>query len=343
MGFISFIYGTALFSLFRFFPITSAILLAAAAVLIVRRKRYVLLLIVVLGISYAYVRFSPGVETLDLWNKKLTLTGRFLPSSSAPFPGIDAKTFSIDTALEDESDSEIEDLHDKDATVFTDFEADLDEEYEVLLKTGKDRSRRNPGGWGQVKLYGAAAELRVAGRASPSITNYFNKLRKRINEYVLGRFRKDSAALIASVTTGETSYLGDDLKEAFNVTGLAHILSISGAHFGLFSVMMFGTFVFLIKRLPYGMLQRMTIYVTPSQAAAVLTMPVMVLYLGISGSSPPAVRSFVMITLFLFALLLGRKGFWLNSLLMLPVFWCYGIPKCSRASPFSCPSWPCSS
>ena len=127
MGFISFIYGAALFSLFRFFPITSAILLAAAAVLIVRRKRYVLLLIVVLGISYAYVRFSPGVETLDLWNKKLTLTGRFLPSSSAPFPGSDAKTFSIDTALEDESDSEIEDLQDKDATVFTDFEADSDE------------------------------------------------------------------------------------------------------------------------------------------------------------------------------------------------------------------------
>ena len=274
-----------------------------------------MLLIVVLGISYAYVRFSPGVETLDLWNKKLILTGRFLPSSNAPFPGSDAKTFSIDTALEDESDPEIEDLQDKDATVFTDFEADSDEEYEVLLKTGKDRSRRNPGGWGQVKLYGAAAELRVAGRASPSITNYFNKLRKRINEYVLGRFRKDSAALIASVTTGETSYLGDDLKEAFNVTGLAHILSISGTHFGLFSVMMFGTFVFLIKRLPYGMLQRMTIYVTPSQAAAVLTMPVMVLYLGISGSSPPAVRSFVMITLFLLALLLGRKGFWLNSLL----------------------------
>jgi competence protein ComEC len=315
MVFISFIFGTVLFSLFRFFPLTSVIFFVAAAVLIARKKRYVLLLIIALGVSYAFARFSPGAETLDVWNRELTLTGRFLPKSSAPSPGSDAKTFTIDTAFEDESGSEIEDLRDKDAHIFTDFEADPDEEYQVLLKTGKDRSRRNPGGWAQMKLYGSAASLKVAGRAPSSITNYFNKVRKRINEYVLGRFRKDSAALIVSVTTGEMSYLGDDVKEAFNVTGLAHILSISGTHFGLFSVMMFGMFVFLIKRLPYRILQRMTIYVTPSQAAAVLTMPIMVLYLGISGSSPPAVRSFVMIALFLLGLLLGRKGFWLNSLL----------------------------
>lgn len=315
MVFISFIFGTALFPLFRFFPVTSVILFAAAAVFISKKKKYVLLLIIVLGASYSAARFSPDVETLNVWNRELTLTGRFLPGSSAPDSGNDAKTFTIETALEDESGPEIKGLHDKDAIVFTDAEPDPDEEYQLLLKTGKDRSRRNPGGWGRMKLYGSEAGLKVAGRAPASIMNFFNKQRRRINEYVLGRFRKDSAGLIASVTTGEMSYLGDDLKEAFNVTGLAHILSISGTHFGLFSVMMFGMFVFLIKRLPYGILQRMTIYLTPSQAAAILTMPVMVLYLGISGSSPPAVRSFLMIALFLIGLLLGRKGFWLNSLL----------------------------
>ena len=328
MVFISFIFGTLLFSLFRFFPLTSVVLFAAAAAFIVRKKRYVLLLIIVLGVSYAHARYSPGLETLDVWNKELTLTGRFLPKGSAPSPGNDAKTFTIDTALEDESGSEIEDLHNKDASVFTDFESDPDEEYEVLLKTGKDRSRRNPGGRVQIKLSGSASGLKGVGRAPASITNYFNKLRKRINEYVLGRFRRDSAALIASVTTGEMSYLGDDVKEAFNATGLAHILSISGTHFGLFSVMLFGLFVFLIKRLPYRILQRMTVYLTPSQAAALITMPVMVLYLGISGSSPPAVRSFVMIALFLLGLLLGRKGFWLNSLLFaacLLVLWDPGV------------------
>ncbi len=329
--FISFIFGTVLFQICRYFPIASFFLSAAAVAIILNKKRYLLILIMALGIFYASMRFSPALEDLDVWNRELRLTGWFVQKSSAPSSGGNVKTFTIDTAFDDETGLELEDLDGRDANIFTDFEADPDEEYEVLLKTGKDRLRRNPGGWGQSKLYGSVKGLKVAG-GTLSITNYFNKQRKCINDYVLGRFNKDSAALVASLTTGEMSYLDEDLKEAFNVTGLAHILSISGTHFGLFSVMMFAMFVFLCKRLPYGILHRMSIYLTPSQAAAVLTMPVMVMYLGLSGSGPPAVRSFVMISLFLLGLLLGRKGAWLNSLLLaafLLVLWSpdvlYGI------------------
>ncbi len=64
-----------------------------------------------------------------------------------------------------------------------------------------------------------------------------------------------------------------NLRDAFNVTGLAHILSISGTHFGLFSVLLFGIFRFLIKTFPYRILQRITIFLTPSQAAAILCFP----------------------------------------------------------------------
>ena len=41
----------------------------------------------------------------------------------------------------------------------------------------------------------------------------------------------------------------------------------------------------------------------------------MLIYLGLSGGSIPAVRSFIMISLFLVGLIIVRKGFWLNSLL----------------------------
>jgi competence protein ComEC len=40
----------------------------------------------------------------------------------------------------------------------------------------------------------------------------------------------------------------------------------------------------------------------------------MLAYLGLSGASIPAVRSFIMIGLFMIGLIIGRKGFWLNSL-----------------------------
>jgi competence protein ComEC len=106
-----------------------------------------------------------------------------------------------------------------------------------------------------------------------------------------------------------------ELRNAFNITGLTHILSISGSHFGLFSVLLFGIFRFIIRAFPYRTLQRITIYLTPSQVAAMLCLPVMLAYLGLSGASIPAIRSFIMIGLFLLGLVIGRKGYWLNSLL----------------------------
>ena len=109
--------------------------------------------------------------------------------------------------------------------------------------------------------------------------------------------------------------MSDGLKDAFNSTGLAHILSISGTHFGIFSVLLFGLFRLVIKFLPYSLLQRITLYVTPSQGAGALSLPFMLAYLALSGWSIPAVRSFIMISLFLIGLLIGRKRFWLNSLL----------------------------
>jgi competence protein ComEC len=143
----------------------------------------------------------------------------------------------------------------------------------------------------------------------------FERSRQSLHEYITERFSRDSADFISAVTIGGV-HIEEDLKQAFNTTGLAHILSISGTHFGLFSVMIFGLFMLLVKRLPYSLLQRLTLYLSPSQAAALLCLPLMSLYLGISGGSVPAVRSFIMISLFLAGLLISRKGFWLNTVLL---------------------------
>ncbi len=122
--------------------------------------------------------------------------------------------------------------------------------------------------------------------------------------------------MVSAITTGERRYINEELRDAFNSSGLAHILSISGTHFGLFSIFLFGGFRFLIKYLPYRVLQRITIYVTPSQGAAIFTLPFILAYLGLSGASIPAVRSFIMIGLFLIGFLIERKELWLNSLLL---------------------------
>jgi competence protein ComEC len=69
-----------------------------------------------------------------------------------------------------------------------------------------------------------------------------------------------------------------------------------------------------IKLLPSGALLRISLYITPTQIAAALTLPVLLMYAMISGASTPTVRSLIMVVIYMLAVFLGRKNQWLNSL-----------------------------
>jgi competence protein ComEC len=314
LSFVFFLSGICLLHLFRFFPITSLLLGLSATVFALAKRRYIFLLALLLGVAYALLRYSPAAVPSAAWNKELRLTGSFISGAGIPSEN-PMEVFRVKTASDEETGEEIEELSSKEVGFFSEVDADPGEEYEVLFKSGKEATRLNPGAPAGGRLYGAIESVEDLGRAAFSLRRFFGRKRSLLNDYILRRFGPDEAALVAAVTTGKTPYAAAGLKNDFNATGLTHLLSISGTHFGLFSVVMFSTFVFLIKRLPYRLLVRLTVYLTPRQSAALLCLPFMAFYLGLSGAAPPAVRSFVMIALFLAGLLLGRKGAWLSSLL----------------------------
>jgi competence protein ComEC len=318
LTFVSFLFGAALCFFYPFFPLSSGILLICASALAVSGRRFFLIVFIVAGVLYAAFRVTPPTCSLDVWNKELRLSGRFLPKPCAP-GAPDAETFLIESASDPVSGREREGLRGREAVASPCLNADYDKRYDIIVRTSANRKRLDPGVVNSDRLYGRIIAV-LGERAVPySLSRRFDGYRARINQYVSDRFQGEQAALISAVTTGDTSNMGQDLRTAFNVSGLAHMLSISGTHFGLLSVMMFGGCLFLVRRLPYVLLQRLTIYLTPSQAAAILCLPFMAFYLGIAGAGPPAVRAFVMIGLFLAGFLFGRKGFWLNSLLFAAV------------------------
>lgn len=147
-------------------------------------------------------------------------------------------------------------------------------------------------------------------------TSPFKDLRTKLNLFILDNFSHNSAPFLLSIITGERSYISKELRDAFNKTGLAHILSISGAHFGLLSLILFVIIRLLIKGLPYKLYLKLSLYLTPSQIAAIICTPFMLSYLLLSNMSIPSIRAFIMITLFLFSLLIERKGFWINTLII---------------------------
>lgn len=312
---LSFLFGTIIFFISRYFLFCSILVFLASTVWLIKKKNSRWVFVIILGILYALFRVPLADQLLQPWDKKMEITGRFLPKTGAPSSLPDIHNFVIDKAVDEQTGQEIEAMEDEMIRLRSDAAFDADDTYELLVQTGKDRTRLNPGS--STRAFLTARVIGIMGQEETKSVfgNIFERPRTSLHEYIMGRFSKDSADFISAVTIGEVHF-DEDLKTAFNVTGLAHILSISGTHFGLLSVVIFTLFLFLIRRLPYTIFQRLTLYLSPQQAAAIICLPLMVLYLGISGGSIPAVRSFLMISLFLSGLLIGRKGFWLNTVLL---------------------------
>ncbi len=318
--FISFLTGVSLVYLFDYFPYSSVMLLIAVSSYLLLKKRAFFLPVLILGLIYPFIRGVPADHPHDIWNKELVVTGEFKPESPSAVPRDNPlQAFHVAYAFDPDSGTEIDTLKNTEIMIFFDREVTYNYSYKLFLKTVRDRTRRNPGGFKTAKIYASVISFSEGKPVSRSLTDIFNGYRNSLNNYALKRFSPDTAGFISAITTGERSYISRTVREAFNNSGLAHMLSISGTHFGLFSIMLFSVSIYAIRRLPYRLLQNVTVYLTPAQLSAIVCIPFMLFYIGISGGNPPAIRSFIMISVFLAGLLFGRKGFWLHSLLFAAV------------------------
>lgn len=316
--FISFIYGATVFYLHNFFPFASLFisLMLIAFLIIFRRNRSKVLpslffiFIAFSGFFYAKLSYVPPTTFSYISGESIEIQA--VAKTEAVLLNPQKDIFSQTVEIKQALDKDMKPLHIKELRLVAGNALNPERIYRIKAHIPGDAYFLNPGSRANL-LTAYADEIKDAGSVS---TGLFERARIRLNGYMRDNFSKDSAGFLMSIVTGERSLLTKELREAFNATGLAHILSISGAHFGLLFFFLFRLFRFSVKLLPYDLLARLTLYVTPSQIAALLCMPAMIAYLGISDMSFPAIRSFIMIALFLLGLLVQRKGFWLNTLLL---------------------------
>jgi len=313
--FVLFLSGVALFYSFQYFPFSTISAFSLASIYLFRKKKFFLTLCILLGIAFTFLRYGHENDISHIIGREVIARGVFQSYPVKTENDIFSQSIEIKSAVDNRTGEKLKELAGQKVNLFSGEEFQLGKEYEILIKLLRDRKRFNPGSMVSDQIYARLLKVDGSGNKRFSLNTEIQELRHRLSSYISENFKSDSAAFIAAITTGQMAYMDEDLRNAFNATGLAHILSISGTHFGLFSVFLFGIFRFLISIFPYRILQRITIFLTPSQAAALLCLPFMLAYLGISGGSIPAVRSFIMIGLFLLGLLIGRRGFWLNSLL----------------------------
>ena len=138
--------------------------------------------------------------------------------------------------------------------------------------------------------------------------------RQRLGKILDNSLSPESASFYKAVIPGLKRGISQKMRDAFSAAGLAHLLSISGTHFGLLAFIFYSFTRLIVRSMPIQFLRKITLFVTPTQIAVIVTFPLLLIYAVFSGLSTPSVRSLIMVFIFMLALLLGRKGQWLNSL-----------------------------
>lgn len=325
---VPFLSGIVLFYLSRFFPFTLVAVLVLSVFFPARKSRLLLALFLILGFAYAFARYSPPPDSDSLSNRALYLECVTEGPPHETFSGRLVNEVKVLSAADARSGEELVYLKGREMNIVSDKGLPYVFRIEAVVTTGRDMDRCNPGMAGSGKFYAFLDEVRnVKAVKENPLFRWLRESTEGLHSYMAGNFRGDSAAFLSAITIGKRSTMSPEMIGAFNASGLAHLLSISGTHFGLFSALLFGIIRLIVQSMPYSLLQRFTLYLTPSQAAAVVSLPFILFYLFLSGAGIPALRSFIMVNIFLLGLLAGRKGFWLNSLVFAAFLICLWDPS----------------
>lgn len=134
--------------------------------------------------------------------------------------------------------------------------------------------------------------LVIEPRQGKSLSKLAEQVRKQYEAYMAQAMPKQDAAAIFAMLFGGYQGIRPELLEAFTVTGIVHILSVSGSHITL----MAGT-ANIVGRF---------LHMSPRATAALAT-GVILFYSLLAGAIPPVIRSALMGILTLLALTAGRE------------------------------------
>ncbi len=155
-------------------------------------------------------------------------------------------------------------------------------------------------GRGIVKLYGNRGNI---------FLRYIDDLRERIRNVINSNLKEPANQIINALIVGESKGIPEDLRERFNITGTSHILAISGLHIGIIATFAFIIIKWLLKRSP-----RLILKTDVRRISAILSLFPIWIYGFLSGYSISTIRAIIMISAYLFSIILRREREIFNTL-----------------------------
>ena len=128
-------------------------------------------------------------------------------------------------------------------------------------------------------------------------------LRLGVNDRIHAVLPGATGAIAIALITGERGGIPQTVTEAMRDAGLAHVLAISGLHM----MIMAGT-VFWLARALLALIPGLALRYPIKKWAAAIAILAATFYLALSGASVPTVRAWIMMSIFLIAVMLDRPA-----------------------------------
>ena len=160
----------------------------------------------------------------------------------------------------------------------------------------------------------ALTALRVVDMPEPQnwplrLTMAINAMRWSLSQKIAAAMSPSAAGLGVAMITGHEAWVTQDTQNQLRDAGLAHIISISGVHMAIV-----GGFVFFMTRLVVAAWPWLALRAPGKKVAAGAGLLVILVYLVVSGSPPPAERSAITAVVAFAAILADRRAITLRAL-----------------------------
>lgn len=168
----------------------------------------------------------------------------------------------------------------------------------------------------------AAAEELVLIRAGDGWRHDIDLLSFRLGDFIRRSAPGVEGAVLKALLLGDKGDIPEELNEAYARSGVNHILSISGFHVGILFLCIFH-FLFLLARRS----EFLALHLNLRRALLVVSLPVVIFYLFLSGAASATVRSVLMIAAFTAAIHLKREMEPVNSVMLAASIILFSAPE----------------
>lgn len=136
-----------------------------------------------------------------------------------------------------------------------------------------------------------------------------SNIRQQLTQRILHNIKGEPGDIATSLVTGQRDGISDETNNAMRLSGLSHILSISGFHMALVAAIIIGGL-----RAVFALFPNASVHYPVKKFAAVIALLGSAFYLMLSGADVAAQRSFVMLAVMLLAVTVDRSAISMRNL-----------------------------